>query len=81
MMGIQTAQRLCRTCDKLVLAQRQTPNHVLHLLLTLITAGLWLIVWLFLSIKGSPWRCPNCGSRTVAKPWFYKPKAPNKILN
>ena len=29
-----------------VLAKGHRPNHVLHLILTLITLGLWLVVWI-----------------------------------
>jgi len=29
---------------------RQGPNHVLHLLLTVFTAGLWLPVWIIIAI-------------------------------
>jgi hypothetical protein len=28
------------------------PNHVLHLILSIITFGLWLIVWLIVSLTG-----------------------------
>jgi len=31
---------------------RRKPNHVLHLLLTIITVGLWGLVWIFVSITG-----------------------------
>ena len=27
-------------------------NHILHLLLSLVTAGLWLIVWLIMGVQG-----------------------------
>ncbi|MHC4239959.1 MAG: hypothetical protein ACYSUC_09440 [Planctomycetota bacterium] len=37
-------------------------NHVLHLLLTLVTGGLWLIVWILCAIKIGGWRCVQCGS-------------------
>jgi predicted Zn-ribbon and HTH transcriptional regulator len=38
-------------------------NHPLHLGLTLLTAGLWLISWIALSIGKvlRPWRCEHCG--------------------
>lgn len=50
----------------MVLAERQTPNHVLHLLLTFFTGGAWLIVWIILAVfTVGPYRCPNCGSRTL----------------
>lgn len=52
----------------MVLAEKQTPNHILHLLLTLVTFGLWLIVWLIVLTKPEPWLCPHCGSATLAKP-------------
>jgi hypothetical protein len=28
------------------------PNHVLHLILTLITLGIWAIVWILVTILG-----------------------------
>ena len=31
-------------------ARKRRPNHILHLLLSLITLGAWLPVWLLLSI-------------------------------
>jgi hypothetical protein len=36
---------------------------VLHLLLTLITFGLWLPVWVLLAVFGAfkPYRCTVCG--------------------
>ena len=33
--------------------RRKRPNHVLHLLLTLITAGLWLPVWLLIAMRSA----------------------------
>jgi hypothetical protein len=30
--------------------RRRRPNHILHLLLSLVTLGFWLPVWLLLSI-------------------------------
>jgi hypothetical protein len=30
----------------------RAPNHVVHLILSLCTAGLWLIVWFFVAVKG-----------------------------
>ena len=47
-----------------VLARANTPNHILHLLLTVVTGGLWVVVWLWLSIGPKSWRCPSCGRST-----------------
>ena len=30
-----------------------TQQHILHLLLTIFTAGLWLPVWIYLAIRGN----------------------------
>lgn len=34
------------------LAKGRRPNHILHLILTLLTFGLWAIVWIILTAKG-----------------------------
>ena len=36
-----------------VLVKGSKPNHVLHLVLTLLTVGLWAIVWIALALIGS----------------------------
>ena len=33
-----------------VVVKGQRPNHVLHLILSLVTLGIWLIVWLLVAI-------------------------------
>jgi hypothetical protein len=35
-----------------VLVKGNRPNHILHLILSLLTAGLWLIVWVLLAAFG-----------------------------
>jgi hypothetical protein len=47
-----------------VLARRQSPNALLHLILTVLTAGLWLIVWFFraTSNRSLTYLCTNCGT-------------------
>jgi hypothetical protein len=54
----------CNVCERKVLARRKTPNHTLHAVAVLLTAGMWLIVWLFITIYGGDrmWRCWTCGS-------------------
>ncbi|KQV83655.1 hypothetical protein ASC90_20440 [Rhizobium sp. Root1220] len=60
----------------MVLAERQTPNHVLHLLLTIVTGGAWIIVWIILTLSVGPYRCPNCGAKTLG----YVPKRYREAL-
>jgi hypothetical protein len=35
-----------------VLVKGKRPNHILHLILTLVTLGLWAIVWIGVTIAG-----------------------------
>lgn len=51
----------CKYCQQQVRITRTTPNHLLHLALTLLTGGLWFIVWLF-DTNGA-WRCIYCGNK------------------
>jgi len=56
-------QAYCTTCSRSVLAVRNETNHVLHLLLTLVTCGLWFIVWVMVAgFSDASFRCPECGS-------------------
>jgi len=50
-MGIAKMRRWCPEDGHNVLAERRTPNHILHLLLSLFTGGIWLFVWLFVSLS------------------------------
>jgi hypothetical protein len=56
---------------------REKVNHPLHLLLTILTGGLWLISWIALAIGRLryPWRCEHCGwhSPVFGKPEYHTP--------
>jgi hypothetical protein len=60
-MNIQKEKKFCPTHGS-VLAERPGTNHILHLLLSLITGGLWIIVWVGIAVKFGGWKCPICGS-------------------
>ena len=59
------AQRFCRNYKKHTLHFQEVhrPNHVIYFVLTLITAGIGMLVWLAacFSTKTLPWRCSQCG--------------------
>ncbi|MCP4076353.1 MAG: hypothetical protein GY744_09230 [Gammaproteobacteria bacterium] len=57
----------CKNCKENRKVERADTNHILHLLLSIITAGLWLIVWLLISVKIGGWRCSTCGSKKISK--------------
>jgi hypothetical protein len=59
-MSNQQSMLLCKQCMKKTLHTRTTPNTILHIFLTFITFGLWLIVWILFISKGTP-QCMTCG--------------------
>lgn len=61
-MPLQHAQGYCPTCQRRVLIQRDTPNHLVHALLTLVTC-VWGIIWLLLCLGAPPWLCSQCGTK------------------
>lgn len=65
-MAEQQRQGYCEECGEYRLVKRRGVTHILHLLLSVITAGLWLFVWIFLSIfTVGGWRCQTCGSDRI----------------
>lgn len=61
-MGNKTGGGFCLRCNKHVVTQKNTPNHILHLLLAFFTGGLWLVVWLIIILANlGGWRCVECG--------------------
>ncbi len=59
-----TIKRYCKQCEAYRMFIRPRPNHILHLLLSVFTVGLWLPIWLligFLTVL-KPFRCPVCTS-------------------
>lgn len=52
----------CKTCGKSTLHLQKTTSHVLHLLLSVLTAGLWIVIWVLVSISNSTQgQCTECG--------------------
>jgi hypothetical protein len=56
----------CTNCQKNVKFLGEKPNHILHLLLTICTCGLWIIVWIF---QTTDYRCNVCGRKAKYGPW------------
>jgi len=53
----------CPRCRHEQLFIRATINHPMHLVLSVLTAGLWLVSWVAVCIGKvmRPWRCEHCG--------------------
>jgi len=62
-MGQKQTGRFCAHCQANTMATAQAPNHVLHLLLTLFTMGLWFIPWILIASATGTFRCTKCGSK------------------
>jgi len=44
------------------MATGTTPDHLLHLVLSLITLGAWIIMWILVAVaKAGGYRCSECG--------------------
>jgi len=62
-MAVRTRQLYCDTCHERRPFDKPAPNHVLHLLLSCLTLGLWLVIWILVGIADSPreYHCRVCG--------------------
>lgn len=67
----------CSTCKAPVLASTARMNEKANILLSILTLGIWLIVWACtadLCAQGDP-RCPVCGE-TILDPVVSEPARP-----
>ncbi len=64
-MPIKQLQLQCAVDNEITPHNQQTPNHVLHAILSLLVIGLWIPVWIVIAIgAGSePATCVKCGNR------------------
>jgi len=63
MAAINQASCVCANCGR-VMGQKTGLNHVLHLVLTVFSGGMWgIFVWLPLGILAAnkPYLCTKCG--------------------
>ena len=52
----------CVKCQKKTLHIEQKLSHILHLLLAIVTAGVWLIIWILLAFfHDKKTQCTVCG--------------------
>jgi hypothetical protein len=59
-MGIKNVEMGCARCGAVTPHTLRTPNHLLHLLLTVFTAGLWIVVWILVSLGKPKATCERC---------------------
>lgn len=51
----------CQNCKASTQHKQDTPNHIMHLIMSILTGFLWVIVWLFRTNKKHPKVCTVCG--------------------
>jgi len=68
----------CARCRHRHIFVRAKINHPIHLILSILTFGLWLISWVAVCIGTilRPWRCEHCGWH---KPEFRTPPDPAEL--
>jgi hypothetical protein len=55
---------LCHNCREIVVVEKEEVNHVLHMIMSVVTGGLWLLVWalmVFTNNNNNLYKCPSCG--------------------
>lgn len=57
-------RRDCPACQKQVIADHVAPNHAMHFLLSLLTAGTWILPWLLITLFADDYPCPWCSGKT-----------------
>lgn len=55
--------KFCHTCNKYTLHVRPSTSHVLHFLLSIITVGVWVPIWLLVTLSNNTQgQCTVCGA-------------------
>ena len=61
-MSSTQAMRICKACHKPTLHIGPGTSHLLHLILSLITIGFWVPVWVIVHLSNSTQAaCSQCG--------------------
>lgn len=63
-MSADQVMRRCRSCKKQTLHVGPQTSHLLHLIMSVITAGVWIPIWLIVHISNSTRiACTVCGQQ------------------
>ena len=61
-MATQQAMVFCKTCNKTTLHIQPSTSHVLHLLLAVVTMGIWIPIWVLMAVNNNnQGQCTACG--------------------
>ncbi len=62
-MSQQETTKFCGHCNKQVLALRPGTSRVRQLTMTILTFGVWSVVWALDALRRPGWRCSQCDRR------------------
>lgn len=63
-MGSHQIMHNCKYCKKQTIHLGVSTSHILHLLLSVISAGLWVPVWIVVAISNNrEGQCTECGKK------------------
>jgi len=66
-ISMEYKRSFCKLCDKNVKAEAKGTSHILHLIMTICTGGIWSIMWLLCAMSNT-WSCSECGGRKLKGP-------------
>ena len=58
-----TKGAVCKPCNSHVMASRDSTGHLFHLLMSLLTIGMWTPIWFLLALSRQAYRCSRCGRK------------------
>jgi len=61
--GAESNRRMCKKCGRETIHKAPKTSHILHFILTIVTAGFWAIVWLIIALNNkTKSKCSVCGN-------------------
>jgi hypothetical protein len=81
-MREDSVRAFCPVCKHRQTFERGHVNHVLHLVLSVITLGLWLVSWVAVVIGSRcwPWSCTQCGWRLSRLSFAKEKKKTTQVI-
>lgn len=79
-MSATQAMMPCKHCGRPTLHLVEKPNHILHLILSIVTLGAWLIVWLGVGLhtRDQDEICTICGNHPQDTATTSRPSTPDR---
>ncbi len=61
-MATNQTMKYCKACKSKTMHVQPSTSHILHLLLSIITSGIWIVIWIIIAMNNSSKaQCTQCG--------------------